>query len=243
MQLQGGQVRYKGSCLTAPDGIAHCDVELLDMFGNGAEHGEQQLLVRQHDCRFYAGIGRAALQDLGQLLGLGYASGHAQQVEFRLRKALRIWCEGRWKFNRKTLQEDRRLVGRVLYFLRAPVPAELGKARVVHAAKERFLAFVQGIEADEHEAVAPWKTLFGDVCRAFLLQPLRQVSVNHALVGEALFLEGAAERVVQRQKYAPDGKELVLNRSGTIEMIYKTLYCFSLGISKIAVIVLDLPEV
>ena len=83
-------------------------------------------------------------------------------------------------------EEERRLVCRVLYLLRAPVPAELGKARRTHSAQERFLALTQGIEAHKDKAAAPGKTVLHYVRYALVLKALGKVAVNHALVGETL---------------------------------------------------------
>ena len=213
------------------------------MLWDCAQHGQEHLLVRQHHGRLNTGMGVAAGKDFGELLCLGYAPGHAQQVELRIGEAFRVGLEGVREFLGESPEKHGRLVVGIPYGVRTEVPAELAHPGFVHLAEQHPLALVESIEAHEHETPDALVAGGEDVCGALPLKPVAKIPVHHSLVAQSFITQSLTEVAIERQQYPPDAEKALFHGSRGQEMARKALQGFPLRLGKVRPVVLHLLDV
>ena len=242
MHLQGGHVVHQGAQGAARHGVAHGHVDVFDALRQGIQHRDQQALVRQDDGRLDAARAHP-VQDGRDLLGLAHARGDTQDVDLRLAEALRVGFEGLGEFGDVVCEELGGLVVRIADPFAAEVPAELRQMRLVQAAHQPLLAFVEGVQPDEDEFLHLRETLRHQVRGGRVLQALGQLAVDLALRGHALFAQPRVEIAVERQQQVPDAPEGVLVFAARVEMLQELADGRFLRLVQVVEAVLDAAEV
>ena len=215
--LQGSEKSQKRRPFAALHGVAHGDVDIAYGLRNAVQHRHQQALVGQH----YGSVDivrRTCLPEyLREELGLSNGRRHAHYVNLRLAGELVLW-----QILTETFQvlrhEEGRTVRGVAYFGAGIIPAELRQTGLFHCRKELALAFVEGVEAGEHEARARLEMRGQYVCHAGGFQFFGQMPVEGSFVAEAFVVEARVEAAVERQQYVPDAQEIPFHGSVFLEI-------------------------